>query len=220
MLYNLSDPRQLLRHDRILGRGVLSRAALLNSLFAAVGPVSLAEAAEPSAKAVAQPAKPVPPLPPWPDPANPPGFTGPDSTEVHFESSSLLPRLLQETPDGWRTLCSSTCTVRVDPSLTFGVAGYQMRSSRPFSIPRNARVDLRVTPRLRSDNYAAGFWAAAAIGATFAIIGGAEYPNPKTQGTALGLLITGGIILPVTLPLSVIWLYRQLRYTKVDITPR
>ena len=83
-----------------------------------------------------------PPLPPWPDHNGPPRYTGSDAVELRLRSSSETQpvTLLEETPQGWREVCTSPCRTFVDSKDAFGVAGNGIQPSVPFRLQTASTV--------------------------------------------------------------------------------
>jgi hypothetical protein len=157
----------------------------------------------------------VPPLPDWPDFSKRPAYVGADAIDVHLRSDSpdVAVTLLEETREGWRSICSSPCAAQVDPKDRFGVAGNGLHPSLPFRLESSSTL-------VASPASGPGFGLTYA--GLFCIGHGGIF---LATGLALGhdqpgpiFTVLGGVEVAVGIPLALLALYKASTRTSVEVT--
>jgi hypothetical protein len=201
------------------GRSRVATALAVVATVAAGVPARRASAQEatetppPAVAAKPLPAE-IPPLPEWPDYSKRPAYDGRDAVEVVIASTHRDEpvMLLEQTPAGWRAICTSPCRAQVDPKDTFGIGGYGLHPSLPFRLDGASTITA-------SPESGPGF------GLTFAGLfcmghGGIFLGT----GLALGhdgpgpvFAVLGGIEVAVGVPLALLALYKATTRTTLDV---
>jgi hypothetical protein len=157
----------------------------------------------------------VPPLPPWPDRTSPFRYQGDDGVDMSLLSNDQLSiTLMEQTPSGWRSVCSSPCKTRVDPKDSFGIGGYGINPSPEFQLKGPSTI--RVSPAEPSSYwllYTGGFLMV--HGGIFFAVGsgiGNSGPGPTFR-------TFGAVEAIVGVPLIIYELWTIFHLTSVDITP-
>jgi hypothetical protein len=156
----------------------------------------------------------VPPLPEWPDWSTRPSYSGADAIQVVLRSGRTGEdvSLLEQTKEGWRTVCLSPCRAYVDPKDTFGIGGYGLHPSLPFRLDSSSTV-------VASPESGPGFGLTFAglfcmgHGGVFLGTGLALGKDPPGQIFA----VLGGIEVAVGIPLALLALWKASSRTSVDV---
>jgi hypothetical protein len=156
----------------------------------------------------------VPPLPEWPDFSKRPSYSGVDAIQVSVrsDSASEAVTLLEQTKDGWRSVCNSPCVAAVNPGNTFGVAGYGLHPSLPFKLDSSSTV---VASPQSGPGFGLTFAGLFCMGHGGVFLGtglalGKEGPGPI-------FAVLGGVEVAVGIPLAILAAWKASVRTTVDV---
>jgi hypothetical protein len=128
------------------------------------------------------------------------GYKGSDAVTLHLAlpPSTTAVTLYQRTGDAWKSICTATCSPKVDPRGTYMVGGFMVVDSPSFALPPNAReVTVRSnptftpTPTIGWGLLAAGLFVAGLNTALYAALPGEKEPVfliPIGIGAVLGIV--------------------------------
>jgi hypothetical protein len=160
----------------------------------------------------------VPPLPAWPDFDAPPRYRGPSAVRVRVATDrpGTSMTLLERTPEGWRSVCTSPCTTEVDGRDAFALGGWGAKATSTFRLTGPSSV--LATPV--TDGYAHIVYFS--LGGFFVVHGGAFYLAGSASGNEApgGAFRTIGTIeLVAAVPMLILGMYESLVRSSVTVTP-
>jgi len=167
--------------------------------------------------AVAAPPLPVeiPPLPEWPDYTKRPAYAGPDAVQVVVTSTHRDEpvTLLEQTSQGWRSICTSPCRAQVDPKDTFGIGGYGLHPSLPFRL--DGASTIAASPE-SGPGFGLTFAGLFCMGHGGIFLGTGLALGKDPPGNVFAVL--GGIEVAVGVPLALLALWKATTRTTVDVS--
>jgi hypothetical protein len=134
-------------------------------------------------------------------PTAPVEYQGPDAVHVHIQGNGTL---LQESTNGWQTVCLIPCSTRVSPEGTYKLGGFMDKDSHPFQFPAGPSLELWAHTASSFDfGHAITGWTLVGLAPAPLVLGGLLFTGAFESGNAPsttdriggGIAVAGGAAL-------------------------